>query len=364
MNKLARSSAKFAHTPASPRQYLSSPITDKDVVHEELQHVEIGIVSQQGWRKTQEDAHLWAQLSDDTLLFGVFDGHGGAEVSRFCAEHIHIELPNIDEYVQGNYGDSLVAVFHRMDDMMRTPEGLKKLLSFRNDQTKQDENEQEGDGSFDFLRSLLQQQRNAGLAGRGDLDGVGPLEEIQAGCTAVVALVKGNRVYVANAGDSRAVLSRQGKAIPLSFDHKPSHPTERKRIESAGGFVSNLGGMSRVNGNLNLSRAIGDLKYKANKELHAKHQIITAEPDIEEAEIQPGDEFLLLACDGIWDVLTNQEAIDFVRKGLESGKTCSEVSCDILDHCIATDPKESRGIGCDNMTCAVVRFKDDFHKTN
>ena len=121
--------------------------------------------------------------------------------------------------------------------------------------------------------------------------------------------------------------------------------------------------MSRVNGNLNLSRAIGDLKYKGNKELHPKHQIITAEPDVEEAEIQPGDEFMLLACDGIWDVLTNQEAIDFVRKGLEAGRSCSEVSCDILDHCIATDPKESRGIGCDNMTCTVVRFKDRFHST-
>ena len=336
-------------------------------MHQELKHVEIGIVSQQGWRKTQEDAHLWAQLDDRTLLFGVFDGHGGAEVSRFCAEHIHEELRNIEEYAAGKYGESLVAVFHRMDDMMRTPEGLKKLFSFRDDPGKQMGGvaEQE-DGSFDFLRSLLHQQRNAsgGGGGGGSEETNGQyVEEIQAGCTAVVAVVKGNKVYVANAGDSRAVLSRQGKAIPLSFDHKPSHPTERKRIESAGGFVSNLGGMSRVNGNLNLSRAIGDLKYKANKDLHAKHQIITAEPDIEEAEIQPGDEFLLLACDGIWDVLTNQEAIDFVRKGLESGKTCSEVSCDILDHCIATDPKGSRGIGCDNMTCAVVRFKDNFHTT-
>jgi protein phosphatase 1G len=334
-------------------------------VQQDLTHVEVGIGSQQGWRKTQEDAHVWAQLDEKTLVFGVFDGHGGGEVSKFCAEHIHVEIEKMPEYEKGEFGESLVAVFHRMDDMMQTPEGLSRLRALRDDPGSQmagHGDDQEEEGSFDFLRSLLAQQnaqRGATEANRGQPD---HMEEIQAGCTAVVALVKGNKLYVANAGDSRAVMSRRGKAIPLSFDHKPSHPAERQRIESAGGFVSNLGGMSRVNGNLNLSRAIGDLKYKGNKDLHAKHQIITAEPDIEEADIQEGDEFLLLACDGIWDVLTNQEAIDFVRKGLEEGKSCSEVACDVLDRCIATDPKESRGIGCDNMTCCVVRFKDEFHK--
>ena len=65
--------------------------------------------------------------------------------------------------------------------------------------------------------------------------------------------------------------------------------------------------MTRVNGNLNLSRAIGDLKYKCNQELPPAQQIITAEPDVCRVQLQPGDRFLLLACDGVWDVLTNQE---------------------------------------------------------
>ena len=60
-------------------------MTDKEVVHQDLSHVEIGIASQQGWRKTQEDAHIWAQLDEKTLLFGVFDGHGGAEVRAAAA---------------------------------------------------------------------------------------------------------------------------------------------------------------------------------------------------------------------------------------------------------------------------------------
>ena len=83
------------------------------------------------------------------------------QVSRFCAENIRNELQNIEEYTSGKYGESLVAVFHRMDDMMRTPEGLKKLLAFRDDQNNDgpgNMGDQGDDGSFDFLRSLIQQQ--------------------------------------------------------------------------------------------------------------------------------------------------------------------------------------------------------------
>ena len=68
---------------------------------------------------------------------------------------------------------------------------------------------------------------------------------LQAGCTAVVAVVKGNELWVANAGDSRAVLCRGGQALALSEDHKPQSETERNRITAAGGFVSDVGGVSR-----------------------------------------------------------------------------------------------------------------------
>lgn len=186
-----------------------------------------------------------------------------------------------------------------------------------------------------------------------DLDAL-EMPESQAGCTAVVALLHRNHLYVANAGDSRAILCRNGKAVPLSFDHKPSHLTERERVVAAGGFISDIGGVCRVNGNLSLSRAIGDLRYKTNPELAPSAQIITAEPDIEQITLSPEDQYFVLACDGIWDVLTNQEVVDFVSKGLSSGKTPSEVASNLLDRCLASDPRETRGIGCDNMTACIV----------
>ena len=103
-----------------------------------------------------------------------------------------------------------------------------------------------------------------------------PEERVVAGCTAVVAAVVEGTVYVANAGDSRAVLcDGAGRARPLSVDHKPAAPAEAARIRAAGGFVSSFGGVARVNGNLSLSRAIGDLQYKGNDSLGRHEQVVT-----------------------------------------------------------------------------------------
>ena len=117
-----------------------------------------------------------------------------------------------------------------------------------------------------------------------------------------MALLAGRELFIANAGDSRAVLCRGGTAVALSDDHKPGQPTERQRIIAAGGFLSDWGGICRVNGNLSLSRAIGDLKYKMNEDLHRKDQIVTAEPEVRSITLTEEDAFLVLACDGIWDV--------------------------------------------------------------
>merc|ERR1712050_323260 len=98
-------------------------------------------------------------------------------------------------------------------------------------------------------------------------DGIGDFS----GCTCVVCLVREDSYIVANAGDSRAVLSRNGRAVPLSEDHKPNMPGEHDRIVRAGGHVVRMEYgpivQYRVNGNLNLSRSIGDLNYKKHTQL-------------------------------------------------------------------------------------------------
>jgi serine/threonine protein phosphatase PrpC len=183
-----------------------------------------------------------------------------------------------------------------------------------------------------------------------------PEHRLQAGCTAVVAVVKDGQLFVANAGDSRAVLCRNGQAIALSEDHKPAAETERNRIMAAGGFLSDIGGVTRVNGNLNLSRAIGDLKYKGNLGLPAAEQIITAQPDVKKVTIQPDDEFFVLACDGVWDVCSNAEVVSFVKQRLTPTANLDHIAAELLDKCLASNPRDTRGIGCDNMTATIVRF--------
>merc|ERR1719379_720878 len=131
------------------------------------------------------------------------------------------------------------------------------------------------------------------------------------GCTAICVLVRKADILAANAGDSRAVLCRAGQAVELSFDHKPASQVEKDRIEAAGGYLEDTQGGARVNGNLNLSRAIGDLEYKKNADLPPEQQVICSTPDIITERITPDDEFVVLACDGIWDVKTNEEVCNF-----------------------------------------------------
>lgn len=145
------------------------------------------------------------------------------------------------------------------------------------------------------------------------------------GCTAVVAILCGNDLYVANAGDSRCVVSRAGQAIEMSIDHKPEDDVERTRIERAGGQVT---GDGRVNGGLNLSRALGDHAYKENDKLPLKEQMISSQPDIKKLTIGDKDEFMVLACDGIWNSLSSQQVIDYVRPRLQKGGRSLSAICE------------------------------------
>ncbi|KAH7649793.1 Ppm1g-prov protein [Cryptosporidium bovis] len=238
-----------------------------------------------------------------------------------------------------------------------------------------------------------------------DLSDSGACGPDHCGTTAVVAvIVQGNSnqspfLIVANAGDSRAVLSRSGQAIALSHDHKPELPIENERILKAHGTVEN----GRVDGNLNMSRTLGDLQYKSDETLTPREQKITAFPDVRIIPLTSEDEFIILACDGIWDVVDNQLCVDIVRRKMllqinnsedtsnssgkevevntgenfttTNGKPYSESHLDgsspipplnsiqlsdiceeICDECLAPNPVESEGIGCDNMTLMIVQL--------
>jgi len=122
------------------------------------------------------------------------------------------------------------------------------------------------------------------------------------GTAAIVVLVEkdNNRLIIANSGDQRAVLARGDRAIQITEDHKPDNPSELLRIQDCGGFVNET---KRVDGILALSRALGDSDLQPH---------VTYQPEVFFVDLVPEDKFLIIACDGLWDVLTNEQAVSII----------------------------------------------------
>lgn len=124
---------------------------------------------------------------------------------------------------------------------------------------------------------------------------------------------------------------------------------EKARICAAGGFVD----YGRVNGNLALSRALGDFDFKKTPNISVEQQIVTAFPDVTTHEITQDDEFLVIACDGIWDCQSSQGVIDFVRRGITARQELPRICENIMDFCLAPN-SEAGGVGSDNMSILIV----------
>ncbi len=180
---------------------------------------------------------------------------------------------------------------------------------------------------------------------------------MRAGATCNVCLITKTEIFCANLGDTRSVMSKKQKMKELSFDHKPNNPNEKKRIERANGFVSED---NRVNGMLALSRAVGDFEYKNNPILTPENQIVTAAPDITVEKLSSDVDFIIMACDGIWDCMSSQEAVTFVQSNLKSRKASENLSTmigDLFEQIVTKDALSSGGIGADNMSCIIIEFK-------
>ncbi|CAM0953489.1 unnamed protein product [Alopecurus aequalis] len=248
-----------------------------------------GYSSFRGKRASMEDFFdiKSSKIDDKQInLFGIFDGHGGSRAAEYLKEHLFENLVKHPEFMS--------------DTKLAISETYKKTDS-------------------EFLESEINTHRDDGS-------------------TASTAVMVGNHLYVANVGDSRAVISKSGKAIALSDDHKPNRSDERKRIESAGGIVM-WAGTWRVGGVLAMSRAFGNRLLK---------QFVVAEPEIQEQEIDDELEFLILASDGLWDVVPNEDAVSVVKMEEDPEAAARKL----------TETAFGRGSG-DNITCVVVKFQHD-----
>lgn len=210
-------------------------------------------------RRFMEDAHVIEDKfngDDKQGFFGVYDGHGGKTAALFCQEHLHKIL-----------AEELTSLGDNIDDDASIEQAFRKTYE------KTDE----------AMKPSIP----------------------AAGACAVTALVRtkkdGKRMlYVANAGDSRALLNRGGTALSLTKDHKPTSEVEAERVVAAGGFIKN----ERVNGMIAITRSLGD---------HCMKMFIVSDPHFTATELTENDTQLILACDGVWDVISEQEAFDMIK---------------------------------------------------
>ncbi|KAJ4842459.1 hypothetical protein Tsubulata_001813 [Turnera subulata] len=260
---------------------LSPAILSALVTNPEL-YPKFGFASVCGRRRDMEDAvaihpcfyHPERDPAPELHYFGVYDGHGCSHVAARCRERLHelvreeLEMrgKEAEEVERGEWRSAMETSFQRMD---------KEVIAWN-----------EGVIGATNCRCELQTP---------ECDAVGS--------TAVVAIVTPDKIIVANCGDSRAVLCRNGKPVPLSSDHKPDRPDELSRIQEAGGRVIYWDG-PRVLGVLAMSRAIGDNYLKP---------YVSCEPEVTITDRTPEDDCIILASDGLWDVVSNDTACGVAR---------------------------------------------------
>ncbi|XP_022938792.1 probable protein phosphatase 2C 11 [Cucurbita moschata] len=244
-----------------------------------------GYSSFKGKRASMEDFYETRMSEVDgqmVAFFGVFDGHGGSRTAEYLKRNLFKNLSSHPNFIKDTK-TAIIEVFKQTD--------------------------------ADYINEEKGQQKDAGS-------------------TASTAVLLGDRLLVANVGDSRVVASRAGSAIPLSIDHKPDRSDERERIEQAGGFII-WAGTWRVGGILAVSRAFGDKLLKP---------YVVADPEIQEEEID-GVDFIIIASDGLWNVLSNEDAVALVQH-IQDTEVASRT---LIQEAYA------RG-SSDNITCVIVRF--------
>lgn len=322
--------------------YLEKPNTEKHCIEGKNERFAYAACEMQGWRLNMEDAVITNLSFDtDTALFGVFDGHGGKEASVVVKNQYEKILKDSEHYSSEDYEKALYDSFFKMDEYLGSIEGKAQMkqVALENPESK----------------SPLMKLLTGGDTATNPEDRTEDSFMLDSkGCTANVVFIKDNEIYCANAGDSRCVLANEGKAVELSFDHKPDNEIERARIIKAGSEISE----GRVDGNLNLSRSLGDLKHKKKPGLLPEEQPITCTPDIKRRIIQPGDDFIIMACDGIWEVKSSQEIVDFVYERIRKDMKLTKIIEELFDSLISVDYTVTQGLGCDNMSCIIIKLQD------
>lgn len=274
-------------------------------------------------------------VETDNGYFAIFDGHAGTFAAEWCGKKLHHVLQDVmrrnpNAPVPELLDQTFTSVDQQLEKLPLKNSGCTAVIALlRWEDRVPSSNSATGTAALAPV-AAAETTKSEGDTKTG--------ENAQSDPTTVIPKLqeKASRqrvLYTANVGDARAILCRNGKALRLSYDHKGSDENEGKRIASAGGLVLN----NRVNGVLAVTRALGDAYLK---------DLVTGHPYTTETVIQAdADEFVILACDGLWDVCSDQEAVELIRNVPDA----QEASRILVDHALAR-------FSTDNLSCMVIRF--------
>ncbi|CAF0714258.1 unnamed protein product [Brachionus calyciflorus] len=295
----------------------------------EYKNLKYGICEMQGWRNEMEDSNCVFKSQsdqDEWSFYAVFDGHGGSFSSKMSSEYLWGQIyQEMLENSSRNRNDSKNSF--RLNSL--SPEEI--INSVKN-------------GFYTFDRKLLERVKSLNY-------------EDKSGTTVIAALITINYIYLINCGDSRGILVRDNQIEINTFDHKPTQLKERQRIQNAGGLVA----LNRVNGGLATSRGLGDFDYKNIPNLDQNKQFVTCEPDVYVSKRSLNDRYLVLACDGIWDVLDNESVKNLIDQKLQTTNINNENFVELLseDLVLKSFEKGSK----DNMSAVIIYFSQKMNKT-
>lgn len=241
------------------------------------------------------------EFDEKKSLFAVFDGHGGREVAHYARQHFEDCVKSQAEWSSKNYLECLRKGFLDVDVRLNNG-GLDEVAEMKRKCPPI---------KSPLMKILTETMDRQPGSAHGGQPGDENLMLDSIGCTSNVIMFDHDKkkIYVANAGDSRCVMGYGGKCKALSFDHKPECQVEIDRIYKAGSVITE----GRVDGNLNLTRALGDLRHK-QKDLPAEEQAITSNPDVFEYDMPEDMDFIIMGCDGVWEQKSNEEMVDWIYK--------------------------------------------------
>ena len=312
-----------------------------------------------------EDTHIIVQLTDqpesipDMNLFGIFDGHGGAEVAMFVRDNIKSTLLELESFKDERYEDALKECFMELDKKLKEKEEVHKQLLKYAEQEKEKEDKYLEES---IPKDISKEDKEQLIIFKSIFDPRN-LEDCNiamfSGTTACVALVIRDQIYIANAGDSKCiVISSDKHEFKETILHSPKNEEEKKRIEQAEGTVDATG---RINGVLGVSRSIGDLEYKQNDWLKPEDQMISAMPDIYTYKVKETD-YIVIACDGVWNSKHPKDMTDDILKnwGEECENKFSEKITNLFEMILSDQQLLKEKKNMDNMTMLVVKLNKKY----